>query len=87
MRFFASVLLMLFVFDSLAQAVAQHWCAFDPKKKSHLQCGYSSPEQCRATVSPIGGVCVPDPQYAYMIGSQLRKSATERRNSDFHPRL
>ena len=60
----ACVLLVVFVLDFQAQTYAQQWCAFAPKQKSRMQCGYSSPEQCREAVSGIGGVCVPDPHYA-----------------------
>jgi uncharacterized protein DUF3551 len=48
------------------------WCA---NYGSHggTNCGFSSSEQCRATVSGIGGFCTPNPFSAYGAAREPRR--------------
>jgi hypothetical protein len=43
-------------------ATAGSWCAsYSGKKGGSENCGYVSFDQCRATVSGVGGTCRPNP--------------------------
>jgi hypothetical protein len=49
-------------FDSV-QADPYPWCADQRGDQGGTNCGFVTLEQCRATVSGIGGYCVPNPFY------------------------
>jgi hypothetical protein len=47
-----------------AQADPYRWCAqYGHFRSSTSNCGFVTLEQCRATISGIGGSCVPNPFY------------------------
>jgi len=48
-----------------AQAHAQNypWCAFYDTGDQAINCGFVTREQCMATVSGIGGFCMPNNTY------------------------
>jgi hypothetical protein len=47
-----------------AQADPYRWCAqYGGFRGSTSNCGFVTLEQCRATISGIGGSCVPNPFY------------------------
>ena len=60
------------------------WCALGgPRNSNALSCYYTSWEQCRITMSGIGGICVASPYYhAQPIQSPHRPSVKPRQ----HPR-
>ena len=57
------------------------WCALGgPKNSNALSCYYTSWEQCRTTMSGIGGICVESPYYhAQPTQSPYHSSAKPRR--------
>jgi hypothetical protein len=56
----------LAVFLSAAGAHAEgSWCAQYSGRAGGTNCGFHSFQQCRATVSGIGGFCQPNPFRAY----------------------
>ena len=60
-------------------AVEYPWCADLGKELGATNCGFVTIEQCRATVSGIGGSCVPNPfYYAAMPERPLRSRKTSR---------
>ena len=50
-----------------ASAVDYPWCADLGKDLGATNCGFTTLEQCRATVSGIGGSCTPNPSYRAVI--------------------
>ena len=46
-----------------AQADPYRWCANYSGKLSGSNCWFMTLEQCRATVSGVGGYCTPNPFY------------------------
>lgn len=48
---------------SLAEAEDYPWCAIYDMGDEAKNCGFVTIEQCRASVSGIGGFCMRDPQY------------------------
>ncbi len=46
-----------------AQAQNYPWCAFYNTGDQAVNCGFVSREQCMATVSGIGGFCMPNNTY------------------------
>jgi hypothetical protein len=47
-----------------AQAQEYPYCARQGGRNSYENCGYATLEQCRASVSGVGGFCAPNPRYA-----------------------
>ena len=59
-------------FDS-AKADPYRWCANYSSKLSGSNCWFMTLEQCRATVSGVGGYCSPNPFYdGRPIGQERR---------------
>lgn len=46
-----------------AQAQNYPWCAFYDTGDQAINCGFVTREQCMATVSGIGGFCMPNNTY------------------------
>ncbi len=46
-----------------ASAIEYPWCADLGKDIGATNCGFTTLEQCRATVSGIGGFCIQNPSY------------------------
>ena len=46
-----------------AEAQSYPWCAYYNSDGGATNCGFATFEQCRATISGIGGLCGPNPQY------------------------
>jgi hypothetical protein len=46
-----------------AAAVEYPWCADLGQELGATNCGFTTIEQCRATISGVGGFCVPNPFY------------------------
>jgi hypothetical protein len=60
----ASVLLGETQVSNAQNAYSYPWCALGgPRNSNALSCYYTSWEQCRITMSGIGGVCVQSPYY------------------------
>ena len=52
-----------------AHAQNYPWCAqYGGRNVASTNCGFASFEQCRATVSGVGGSCYPNPQYQLPAG-------------------
>jgi hypothetical protein len=49
--------------STVAQAQNYPWCAFYDTGDQAINCGFVSREQCMATVSGIGGFCMPNNTY------------------------
>lgn len=50
--------------SSAQNAYSYPWCALGgPKNSNALSCYYTSWEQCKITMSGIGGMCVQSPYY------------------------
>jgi hypothetical protein len=60
-------------------AHAGQWCADYGGKAGGTNCGFHSYEQCRATVSGIGGFCRTNPFEAYGSAGSAYGSAREPR--------
>ncbi|HEX3939624.1 MAG TPA: DUF3551 domain-containing protein [Xanthobacteraceae bacterium] len=67
MRIMLFVLAMVaagFAMASPAQAQNYPWCAYyDGGEDQSVNCGFVSREQCMASVSGIGGFCMPNNTY------------------------
>jgi Protein of unknown function (DUF3551) len=51
-------------FEKPAAAQNRPWCAYyDFGQDGATNCGFSTYQQCLATVSGVGGSCGPNPQY------------------------
>jgi hypothetical protein len=48
---------------SRAEAESYPWCAVYDGGDTSNNCGFVTVEQCRVTVSGIGGICEPNTQY------------------------
>jgi Protein of unknown function (DUF3551) len=46
-----------------ARAIEYPWCAEYGHDNGGTNCGFVSREQCQATISGVGGICVQNPQY------------------------
>lgn len=55
-----------------AQAQNYPWCAFYDTGDQAINCGFVSREQCMATVSGIGGFCMPNNTYQPLPPSRRR---------------
>ena len=55
-----------------AQAQNYPWCAFYDTGDQAINCGFVSREQCMATVSGIGGFCMPNNTYQPLRPSRRR---------------
>ncbi len=55
-----------------AQAQNYPWCAFYDTGDQAINCGFVSREQCMATVSGIGGFCMPNNTYQPLAPSRRR---------------
>jgi uncharacterized protein DUF3551 len=50
-------------------AADRPWCAYyDDTEGGFTNCGFSTYQQCLATVSGVGGSCGPNPQYQGVSG-------------------
>jgi len=47
-----------------AQAEGYPWCAYYGGRGGGTNCGFSSYQQCMATLRGMGGACVPNNQYS-----------------------
>lgn len=57
-----------------AQAQNYPWCAqYGGHQIAATNCGFATFEQCRATISGIGGSCYPNPQFQALPGPHPRK--------------
>jgi Protein of unknown function (DUF3551) len=54
-----------------AEAQNYPWCAYENLRGGATNCGFSTFQQCLATVSGIGGSCGPNPQYQRSPGLYL----------------
>jgi Protein of unknown function (DUF3551) len=66
---------IIFVALSLSTAGARAdgtWCAHYSSRGGATNCGFYSFEQCRATVSGIGGFCMRNPFSAYAAEPRTR---------------
>ena len=55
-----------------ARAQNYPWCAFYIAGDQAVNCGFVSREQCMATVSGIGGFCMPNNTYQPLPASRRR---------------
>ncbi|MFZ0606670.1 MAG: DUF3551 domain-containing protein [Xanthobacteraceae bacterium] len=55
-----------------AKAQNYPWCAFYDSGDQAINCGFVSREQCMATVSGIGGFCMPNNTYQPLRPSRRR---------------
>jgi hypothetical protein len=63
-RFVVPLLMTTFGFPAYGSAEIYYpWCAVLDTGDAAYNCGFVSIEQCRATVSGIGGFCEPNPFY------------------------
>ena len=58
--------------STVAQAQNYPWCAFYDTGDQAINCGFVSREQCMATVSGIGGFCMPNNTYQPLPPSRRR---------------
>ena len=58
-----AVLALLTAVESSSAEVIYPWCAQYSIKGGARNCGFTTWEQCRATVSGIGGYCIENPFY------------------------
>jgi Protein of unknown function (DUF3551) len=59
-------------FEKPAAAQNRAWCAYyDFGQDGATNCGFSTFQQCLATVSGVGGSCGPNPQYQGSPGPYL----------------
>lgn len=61
--FVLAVLASAVAMDGPAQAQNYPWCGFYDTGDQAINCGFVSREQCMATVSGIGGFCMPNNTY------------------------
>jgi hypothetical protein len=61
-----------------AQADPYKWCAVLNMGDAAYNCGFNTIEQCRATVSGVGGSCEPNPFYTEPV-KKPEKPARPRR--------
>lgn len=58
---------------TMAYAKDQPWCAqYGGHQIASTNCGFATFEQCRATISGIGGSCYPNPRYEPASGRHPR---------------
>ncbi len=72
-----SFLALVFVAAALsglpARAQTYAWCAqYGGHQIASTNCGFATFEQCRATISGIGGSCYPNPRYQPAPGRHPR---------------
>ena len=79
MAILATVLVLLTQTPAIALPCDNtRWCAqYSGKSGGATNCGFFTIEQCRATVSGIGGFCVPN-QFYNPCGSTKRRSSRSR---------
>lgn len=79
--FLAAMLLMPFALAAPARAEIYYpWCAhYGGMDGGGTNCGFSTLEQCRATVSGIGGFCAQNPFYT---GPAERPAKRARKRRD-----
>ncbi|HUI15700.1 MAG TPA: DUF3551 domain-containing protein [Xanthobacteraceae bacterium] len=58
--------------STAARAQNYPWCAFYDTGDQAINCGFVSREQCMATVSGIGGFCMPNNTYQPLPPSRRR---------------
>jgi hypothetical protein len=70
----AAAFALLFTFASPAGAQTYPWCAvYGGKAGGSSNCGFSTLEQCRATVSGMGGFCARNSFYTGPEGRPIRR--------------
>jgi uncharacterized protein DUF3551 len=68
-------------FEKPAAAQNNAWCAYyDFGQDGATNCGFSTFQQCLATVSGVGGSCGPNPQYQGSPGHHLSTKHSRRRS-------
>jgi hypothetical protein len=82
MRVLLGGLALLAVGLTSAPAAAQEypWCAYYDQEGTVTNCGFVTIEQCRATVSGVGGYCGENPFYATAVRKVPRPPAKPRRS-------
>jgi hypothetical protein len=66
-------------FEKPAAAQNSAWCAYyDFGQDGATNCGFSTFQQCLATVSGVGGSCGPNPQYQGSPGLSLSTKHSRR---------
>jgi Protein of unknown function (DUF3551) len=66
-------------FEKPAAAQNYAWCAYyDFGQDGATNCGFSTFQQCLATVSGVGGSCGPNPQYQSSPGLSLSTKHSRR---------
>jgi hypothetical protein len=73
----AATTLVALAFSPAAHADGS-WCAQYSGRGGGTNCGFHSFEQCRATVSGIGGFCQPNPFRAYGSTREPRRRTYRR---------
>ncbi len=58
---------LLFPVDRAGAEITYPWCAQYSTKGGARNCGFNTWEQCRATVSGVGGYCERNPMYRPVI--------------------
>ena len=68
-----AVLALLIAVESSSAEVIYPWCAQYSTKGGARNCGFTTWEQCRATVSGIGGYCIENPFYQPAADPAVRR--------------
>ena len=70
--FILGVFAALVCAETPAEAQEYPWCAYYSSKDGATNCGFSTYQQCMATVSGIGGNCGANPRYQGPPGPYTR---------------
>jgi hypothetical protein len=70
-----AVLGLLLTVESSSAEVIYPWCAQYSTKGGARNCGFTTWEQCRATVSGIGGYCIENPFYQPAADPAVRRKS------------
>lgn len=70
----AGTVLGLLVSTASRAEIIYPWCAQYSTKGGARNCGFTTWEQCRATVSGIGGYCIENPFYQATITAPARRA-------------
>ena len=65
---------------SAQSAYSYQWCSYDVGRSGQFSCYFSSFQQCIATISGIGGLCVSSPYYhpPQPVASRQRRAVAGR---------
>ena len=77
--FMVSILLAAGVLDGVAQAQNYPWCAQYAGRGmgGAMNCGFSTYQQCMATVSGIGGFCIQNNTYRPAAGPHRHRARAQ----------